>query len=346
MKVKLEYIWLDGYKPEPNLRSKTKVWDFDPLTTPKHHVKRELSLNGTIIPTPDELPDWSFDGSSTQQAEGSDSDCILNPVRVISDPQRHDGFLVLCEVLNPDGNPHPSNSRHLLDDDEDVWFGFEQEYTLMSDTKPLGFPTTGYPEPQGQYYCGVGLDNVVGRDIAEEHLEVCIQAKLDVTGINAEVMLGQWEYQLFSRGAKKASDDLWLSRYLLYRISEKYNVKIELHPKPVKGDWNGSGMHCNFSNFKMRNDGGADLFMDICEKFKKNHKKNIKEYGSNNNQRLTGLHETQSIKKFSYGVSDRGASIRIPIKTHLDQKGYLEDRRPASNADPYKVSKVILENII
>ena len=319
MKVKLEYIWLDGYKPEPNLRSKTKVWDFDPYTTVIH----EKTANGSAIPKVEELPEWSFDGSSTQQAEGSDSDCVLSPVRVIGDPQRHDGFL-----------------------DEDIWFGFEQEYTLMSDAKPLGFPTTGYPEPQGQYYCGVGTENAVGRDIAEEHLEVCLQANLGLTGINAEVMLGQWEYQLFGQGAQKASDDLWLSRFLLYRISEKYNVKIELHPKPVKGDWNGSGMHCNFSNSKMREEGGSDLFMDICENFKKNHKKNIKDYGSKNEQRLTGLHETQSIKKFSYGVSDRGASIRIPINTHLQEKGYLEDRRPASNADPYKVSNVILENII
>ena len=137
MKVKLEYIWLDGYKPEPNLRSKTKVWDFDPLATPKHQVKRQLTLNGTIIPTPDELPEWSFDGSSTKQAEGSDSDCILKPVRVISDPQRHDGFLVLCEVLNPDGNPHISNNRNILDNDEDVWFGFEQEYTFMEGRYPF-----------------------------------------------------------------------------------------------------------------------------------------------------------------------------------------------------------------
>ena len=336
MKVKLEYIWLDGTTPEPNLRSKTKIWEYDPLQKPAIQSKRTIADNGRIIPTPSELPEWSFDGSSTLQAEGKDSDCILIPIRVIMDPQRLDAFLVMCEVYNPNGTPHPSNTRNGIEEDDQYWFGLEQEYILTTKGKPLGFPTDGYPAPQGEYYCGVGTNNIVGRDIVEEHLQVCLEAGLNVTGINAEVMIGQWEYQLFAEGAKKAADDLWLSRFLLYRISERYEVKIDLTPKLIEGDWNGSGLHVNFSSDLMREAGGKDLFQSICEEFGENHDTHIAVYGSGNDKRLTGEHETQHIDKFTYGISDRSASIRVPISTIKNGwKGYLEDRRPASNADPY-----------
>ncbi|QDS97473.1 glutamine synthetase beta-grasp domain-containing protein [Adhaeretor mobilis] len=324
MSYKLEYIWLDGYTPEANLRSKTKVVDSEPKS-------------------PDDCPGWSFDGSSTEQAEGSSSDCLLKPVKLIADPQRKNASLVLCEVLAADGSVHPSNIRGSFEDDPDLWLGFEQEYTIMKDGAPLGFPRDGYPGPQGPYYCSVGYKNCVGRDLVEEHLDACLDAGLSVTGINAEVMKGQWEYQLFGKGAKSACDDVWLSRFLLHRTAEKYGVVIELHPKPVKGDWNGSGMHCNFSTTDIREKGGEEFIKGICEKFRGRHDEHIASYGSENDQRLTGLHETQSIEKFSFGVSDRGASIRIPIGTvQNDWKGYLEDRRPASNADPYKVTSKIL----
>lgn len=340
MLVKLEYIWLDGYKPESNLRSKTKVWDFDPNKDPKYNVLRE---NG---PCPEELPIWSFDGSSTQQAEGNSSDCLLKPVRVVADPKRKQAFLVMCEVLNPDGTPHISNTRHLINEDVNVWFGFEQEYTLIKNGKPLGFPKDGNPDPQGMYYCSVGTRNVNGREIAEEHLDTCLSAGLKLTGINAEVLLGQWEYQLLGKGNKRAADDLWLSRYLLHRICEKYSVHVEFHPKPVLGDWNGSGLHTNFSNTEMRDNGGEELFRGICEKLRSRHAEFIDNYGSSNELRLTGEYETADIKDFSYGISDRGSSIRIPVGVvNDDWKGYLEDRRPASNADPYKITKLISETI-
>ena len=326
---KFEYIWLDGYNPEPNLRSKTKVLHFD-------------EYNGEI----EKLPDWSFDGSSTQQAEGHSSDCVLKPVRVYPDPTRINAYLVMTEVMNIDGTPHPSNTRALIKNDSDeFWFGFEQEYTMMDGTRPMGFPKQGFPAPQGMYYCSVGNKNVAGRVIVEEHLDICLEAGLSLTGINAEVLLGQWEYQCFGKGAKKSADDLWISRYLLYRLTEEYGLGVELHPKPVEGDWNGSGMHVNFSTKHMREIGGEDLFKNICEAFAKHHKEHIDVYGSNNDMRLTGLHETQNIDTFSYGYSDRGASIRIPVCVHKTGKGYLEDRRPASNADPYKVVGRMLETL-
>lgn len=328
-KIKFEYIWLDGYKPEAGLRSKTKVLEFD-----SYHGELEA------------LPEWSFDGSSTQQAEGHSSDCLLKPVAVYPDADRKSAWLVVCEVLNPDGTPHVTNTRALIkDDSDDFWFGFEQEYVFIDNDLPLGFPEKGYPGPQGPYYCAVGAGNVAGREIVEEHLDLCLAAGLGITGINAEVLLGQWEYQCFGKGAKKASDDLVLSRYLLYRTAEKYGIKVNIHPKPLKGDWNGSGMHTNFSNYEMREVGGKELFESICESFRPVHKEHIAEYGSSNDQRLTGLHETQSIHQFSYGVSDRGSSIRIPVGTAQKWLGYLEDRRPASHADPYRVTARILKTV-
>jgi glutamine synthetase len=338
MIVKLEYVWLDGVKPEPSLRSKTKVIDVD---------SEKFPLGVDMV---DKLPTWSYDGSSTKQAEGSKSDCLLKPVRVIRDPQRKNAYLVMCEVLNPDGTPHETNTRHLINDNEgdDLWYGFEQEYTLVDKNgRPLGFPEHGYPEPQGPYYCAVGTRNVVGREIAEQHLDVCLSAGLNLTGINAEVMLGQWEYQLLGKGSKQGGDDLWLSRYLLHRICEQHDIQVEFHPKPVKGDWNGSGLHTNFSNKRMREEGGKGYILDICDKLKERHNEFIANYGSSNDERLTGKHETQHIDDFSIGESDRGASIRIPVGLVNDGwKGYLEDRRPASNADPYKITRLLSEVLV
>ena len=327
-KSKLEYIWLDGFQPTQSLRSKTRI---------------ERDFSGKV----EDCPIWSFDGSSTQQADGNDSDCLLKPVAIFPDPDRSNGYLVMTEVLNADGTPHISNGRATIDDDDnDFWFGFEQEYFLWDPVTnlPLGFPENGYPSPQGQYYCSVGAANAFGRDIVEEHLDQCLEAGINVEGINAEVATGQWEYQVFAKGAKNAGDQVWVARYLAERNAEKWGVTINLHPKPIHGDWNGSGMHANFSNEIMRTCGDEKVFNKICDGFGgKNIQKHIEVYGADNDQRLTGLHETQSIDKFSYGVSDRGASIRIPIGTVEDGwVGRLEDRRPASNGDPYKIASVIV----
>ena len=209
---------------------------------------------------------------------------------------------------------------------------------------PPGFPPGGYPAPQGPYYCSVGSEYCVGREIIEKHLDQCIECGINVEGINAEVMKGQWEYQVFAKGAAKAGDETWVSRYLLERTAEKYGYSINLEPKPIKGDWNGSGMHANFSNTLLRTCGSQAAFEQVCKAFEPVVADHIAVYGADNNQRLTGAHETQSIDQFSYGVSDRGASIRIGIATvEAGWKGWLEDRRPASNADPYKVASIIVK---
>jgi glutamine synthetase len=333
MATKLEYIWLDGYKPTQSLRSKTKIVD---------------DFGGTLA----ECPDWSFDGSSTEQAPGGSSDCILKPVFICPDPQRKSAYLVMCEVLDSTGKAHESNGRALIeDDDNDFWFGFEQEYFLWDPktNKPLGFPAGGYPGPQGPYYCSVGANNAFGREIIEEHLDACLDAGLNVEGINAEVAAGQWEFQIFAKGAKEAGDQIWVARYLLERIGESYGVSINWHCKPLgQLDWNGSGMHANFSNTTLRTAGSKDVYTKILEAFRPAEvvAAHIAVYGADNEQRLTGKHETASIHDYSYGVSDRGASIRIPLYTvQKGWKGYLEDRRPNSAADPYKVAAVIIKTV-
>jgi len=342
MKIKLEYVWLDGYEPEPNLRSKIKILDIpfegESSFSPMHWARNNFS----------KIPEWNFDGSSTRQAEGRLSDCILKPVKIYPDPLKSGfSFLVLCEVLNSDYSPHISNTRaKISNDNQDVWFGFEQEYVLRTFDKgrslPLGFESFEFPEEQGRYYCSVEHPYSSGGGIPEQHLEACLACGINVTGINAEVMLGPWEYQIFGTGEKTAADDLWISRFLLLRIAESCKIKVDFHPKPMQvGDWNGSGMHTNFSTQGMRETGGKELFDKICGELEKSHETAIGFYGSDNHLRLTGNHETQDIRKFSWGVSDRGASIRIPLSTSQSWKGYLEDRRPGSNADPYKVTNYL-----
>ena len=302
-KIKAEYIWIDGYKPTANLRSKTKIVD------------------GPIEKI-DNLPFWGFDGSSTLQADGNDSDCMLKPVYHVPDPIRGgDDILVMCEVLNADGSVHQSNNRAECVkisekySSHESWFGIEQEYTFLSGSHPLGFPDDGYPAPQGEYYCGLGANNIFGRDIVEEHMQLCLDAGLNISGINAEVMPGQWEFQIGPSGSPEVADQLWIARWLLYRIAEDYDVTVSIEPKPAKGDWNGAGAHTNFSTKAMREDGGYDVIIDACEKLGKNIDEHIKVYGDKNDERLTGLHETAKITEFKYGVSDRGASIRIPMQT-------------------------------
>ena len=323
---KLEYLWLDGCTPT-QIRYKTKVV--------KDFGKKE------------EAPVWGFDGSSTEQADGNNSDCVLKPVRVYPNPLEVNSSLVLCEVLNVDDTPHSTNTRRKLEEtvwnlsDGEDWVGYEQEYTLFVNDTPLGWPVVGEPKPQGDYYCGRN----VGEYISREHLNACIDAGISICGTNAEVMLGQWEYQIGAGGLIHMSDDLWVARWLLERICEKHGVNVSLHPKPQEGDWNGAGCHTNFSTKEMREEGGDLKIGEAIEKLEPKHQEHIEAYGVDNDQRLTGLHETCDINTFRWGVSDRGASIRVPWQVHRDGKGYLEDRRPSANCDPYVVAQKLLHTI-
>jgi glutamine synthetase len=323
-----EYIWVDGTRPTRKLRSKTKV----------------------MADGDSDFPSWTFDGSSTAQAAGGNSDCKLMPMFSCPDPIRGgDHKLVMCEVWNFDNTPHETNTRAPLREAVEKyghlepWFGIEQEYTMFKSGRPLGWPEGGYPAPQGPFYCGVGADEVFGRDIVERHAKACLDAGLALAGINAEVMPGQWEYQIGAIGALEVGDHLWLSRWLLYRLGEEYGVTMTLHPKPVRGDWNGAGAHTNFSTAAMRKPGGMAAIKACIKALEPRHDLHIAAYGDGIEQRLTGLHETCSHRDFRWGVSDRGASIRIPAHVAEDGYGYLEDRRPNANVDPYEVARLLLE---
>ena len=332
-KILAEYIWLDGQKPTQKLRSKTKILS--------HEVKSVA-----------DIPLWGYDGSSTYQAQGHFSDLRLKPVKFIPDPIHGEpNILVLCEVYHPDGRPHESNARHKLIEiaekhkDQEPIFGIEQEYTLFEGNQPLGWPDKGFPAPQGGYYCGVGNDEVYGREVVDAHLHACLRAGLEVAGINSEVMPAQWEFQIGPLPPLEVADQVWLGRWLLYRVAEEFDVSATLYPKPVKGDWNGAGAHTNFSTREMRAPGGMKAIEAACEKLGKRHEAHIKVYGAHNEERLTGLHETCSMHEFRWGVSDRGASIRIPMATADEGMGYLEDRRPAANMDPYQVCGIMIETV-
>jgi glutamine synthetase len=245
--------------------------------------------------------------------------------------------------------PHESNTRAACVEvaeryaDHEPWFGIEQEYTFFKDGRPHGFPTGGFPAPQGGYYCGVGADEIWGRDVVEAHTKACMDAGIAISGTNAEVMIGQWEFQVGPAGPVEVSDQLWLARWLLYRIAEDFDISAHLTPKPVKGDWNGAGAHTNFSTNEMRSN--YDAIIAACEALGKNADLHIQHYGAGIEERLTGLHETAPWTEYFYGVSNRGASVRIPWQVAKDGKGYIEDRRPNANVDPYVVTRLITDTV-
>ncbi|XP_018485900.2 glutamine synthetase cytosolic isozyme 1-3 [Raphanus sativus] len=331
-----EYIWIGGSGMD--IRSKART------------------LPGPVS-DPSKLPKWNYDGSSTGQAAGDNSEVILYPQAIFRDPfRRGDNILVMCDAYTPAGDPIPTNKRHNASKifshpnvaKEVPWYGIEQEYTLMQKgvNWPIGWPIGGFPGPQGPYYCGVGADKAIGRDIVDAHYKACLYAGISISGVNGEVMPGQWEFQVGPVEGISAGDQVWVARYLLERITEISGVNVSFDPKPVPGDWNGAGAHCNYSTKTMRNDGGLAVIKKAIEKLQVKHKEHIAAYGEGNERRLTGKHETADINTFSWGVANRGASVRVGRDTEKEGKGYFEDRRPASNMDPYVVTSMIAETTI
>ena len=344
-KILLEYVWIDS---DDNLRSKTKIIS-----------KIDVKI--------DNIPEWNFDGSSTGQAEGKESDVIIKPCSLYNNPFINyiEAYLVLCDCWNKDNTPHLNNNRIKLVDtalkceNDKPLFGIEQEYIIFErneyfkgdENKNVRLPYNWFEHHkpgfggQGPYYCSVGGGVCFGRKIVDKHLELCLKAGLSICGTNAEVMASQWEYQIGPLPPLEVSDQMWISRYILNKISEEFNCVISFHPKPYKGDWNGSGGHTNFSTLNMRNPNGIDYIFEACQKLEKTHHLHMQVYGNNNNERLTGLHETSSIDDFSWGISNRGKSIRIPLNVSNEKCGYLEDRRPAANLDPYLVCEKLCSSI-
>lgn len=338
MNTLLEYIWLDS---EGNTRSKTKVF--------KKNKNLDMDLN--II------PEWNYDGSSTNQASTDSSEVILRPVKFVKDPFRKEtinteSFLVLCETYDTAGNPLITNSRHLAvkifdspSDHKEPMFGLEQEFFIsrLSGTNliPISFPDNqSQPRPQGDYYCGVGGSNIYARVLIEKILDLLLYCNLPITGLNAEVAPAQWEFQVCSTGID-AADSLILLRYICNRQLEKHNLYMDISSKPISGDWNGSGCHINYSTDLMRKEGGYKYIETAIKNLSKLHSLHIKHYGDDNYLRLTGKHETSSLTEFSYSVSGRNTSIRIPSLTKENKYGYFEDRRPSSSLDPYKSTALL-----
>lgn len=330
-KTIIDYLWIDGTTPVPTIRSKVKILD-------KNHSLTRLR----------DIPIWGFDGSSTNQAPSNASDCVLKPVAMFSNPLEELGVIALCEVYTIEDDPHPTNSRRKLAkvvdyfDSQDPWAGIEQEYTLLNAfNRPLGWPLDKDPAPQGDYYCGRNA----GEDIVREHMTACLSAGLLYTGHNAEVMLGQWEYQIGVGRILDVADHLWVARWLLEKIAKSKGATVSHHPKLMEGDWNGAGAHTNFSTKNMRLAGGDNIIHKAIKKLEVKHDEHIKVYGEANAKRLTGKHETCPITEFQWGISDRGASVRIPWQVARDGMGYLEDRRPAANIDPYIVCEKLVSTI-
>ena len=339
MKIIAEYIWRDSLG---SLRSKTKILICDETSIP---LKVETYTT------------WNYDGSSTGQATTENSEVILKPVKIYKNPLRNNSnnlvnTLVLCETyVYGDDNimiPHENNTRNsafnTFNDnlDKNPMFGLELEFFLFRNGKPLAMPKYPYeyPSPQGDYYCGVGSRNIYLRNMIEEVLIAALEMGLGITGLNAEVAPGQWEFQVCNTGID-ACDQFVIFKYILEMIGERHNVEINYHPKPIEGDWNGSGCHVNFSTKGMRAEGGYKLILESINKLKLKHNEHMIVYGHDNDKRLTGKHETADFNTFSYGVADRGCSIRIPKSTYENQYGYFEDRRPSSNIDPYVVCEKI-----
>ncbi|XP_075969945.1 glutamine synthetase 1, mitochondrial-like [Anticarsia gemmatalis] len=334
-KILATYIWIDG--SGINLRSKDRVLNEFPCDLSK-------------------VPNWAFDGSSTGQAKTNDSDTVLTPVAIYKDPFRKcPHVLVLCETYHGDGSPtktnHRSHCANVLSSisDQEPWFGIEQEYTMFdSDMWPIGWPKTrGFPVLKSKFsYCGMG-EYVAGREIVESHARACIYAGLDYGGSNAEVMKGSWEFQVGTTMGVKAPDDLWVGRYLLGRIAEQYGIIISYHPKPMGKHQPGIGCHHNFSVRKMREEGGITEIERVCKILCDKHKTYMQNYGLGdgieNRKRLTGIFETASFDECRWAVADRGASIRLQRSVKTKKKGFLEDRRPAGDCDPYRVCSLLAD---
>lgn len=331
----VEYIWTDYIN---KFRSKCRVLPID------------------YQPTLTDIPNWNYDGSSTGQASGKESEVIIKPRFLFIDPFRPNGYMVICDTYDQHGNPLENNHRfkaEIIFQSTNLyqpWFGLEQEYFLVDPetSRPLGFPKHGQPRPQGPYYCGVGTHAVYGRDIVEEHLQACLKSGIKISGINAEVAPGQWEFQVGPCLGIEGGDHLMAARYLLERVAEQHGVYVDYSPKPIENaDINGSGCHINFSTLEMREGSGdkdgIEFIKQAIKKLETKHNEHMLVYGNDNHKRLTGKHETARYDEFTSGWGNRGASIRIGSDTIANRKGYFEDRRPASNIDPYLATSKLFE---
>ena len=342
--VRASYVWCSGGDSHHDIRGKDRTLTFTAeqmLLTPQEALAAGL------------FPSWNFDGSSTNQAKGLDTEIMIKPVSAFPSPFPTAApdirrFIVLCECFLPSGEPTPDNYRFVArtvfgadPKNLEPWFGMEQELVLVDafTRHPIGWPQYGFPAPQGPYYCGNGANAAFGRQYHDKFYELALSMGLKISGTNAEVLPSQWEFQVGPCVGIEAGDHLTVARWLYVRLLEGDRADVDFRAKPFpQGDWNGSGLHTNFSTTETRAEGGLSKIYEYIERMSKTVAHDIPFYGSDNNQRLTGAHETSRIDQFGFGVGTRGTSIRIPNEVNKEKKGYFEDRRPAADADPYLVS--------
>jgi glutamine synthetase len=350
--ITVEYIWIGGRDTHTDLRSKVRRISVPNFTPNLSYIQ----LNEQYL---SKIPIWNFDGSSgitgmTKINSEDDTEIILKPVAICNDPFRKDSSLwILAECCLSDEQPHESNTRYDAAsifqqyENEHPWYGLEQEYVMIDPKteRPLGWTRFEQPENQGKNYCGNGYRTVFRRDLLEKHFQACIEAGLTVSGYNAEVMPGQYEFQIGPVEGIAAADQLIFARFILLRIAEEAQLIVSYSPKPIKGNWNGSGLHHNFSTKRMREEGGYDEIEKVIQELERRHSLHLRMYGEDNQTRLTGKHETSSFIEFSYGVGTRNTSVRIPNESKKFQKGYFEDRRPSANCDPYHSTSILMQAV-
>ena len=323
MTYSLEYIWLGGSN---EFRSKVRIMD-------------EL---------PDFPPVWNYDGSSTGQATTETSQCTLIPVRTYTDRKNPTYIYVLCDT--PERRQMTS-----IQDTLDMWVGFEQEFFIWDLVMDRSIGSYGNMPPQGPYYCGV--EAIAGYDYCRKHTVAdllrlteliarrCCDIGCELTGYNLEVAPGQTEIQVMSRSALKACDDLMMMRFMAHRVLIAERCKPVWDPKPLGPEWNGTGLHTNISTGATRCEGGIRAIHEYMDLLSQKHAEHLTVYGSGNETRLTGRHETSSMNIFTWSVGGRHTSVRIPSEVSLAGCGYFEDRRPAGNANPYLIAERILRTL-
>ncbi|GJQ88142.1 hypothetical protein Trydic_g13147 [Trypoxylus dichotomus] len=333
----VEYVWIDG--TGEHLRSKARTLEY----IPDNHK---------------EVPPWGCDSNASMLPVPKETDVLLVPVAMYNDPfRRSNNKLVLCDTYEFDGKPLPTNNRKSCCEalnkvcDQEIMWGLEQQYMVMDmDERPYGWPVClGEPRRHKGYYCAVGGDKVFARELSESHYRACLYAGVQIASTHPDAVPGQWEFQIGVSPGIKGPDDLWMARYILARISEEYGLYTCLHPKRFD-NMPGCSCHVNFSTKVTRKDNGLSTLEGYMQKLSKRHEEHLRKYdpygGQQNKLRLTGKDGTSAVDNFTSGVGDKSLSVRITKETETKKKGYIEDRRPASNSDPYAVCDMVVRTCL
>ncbi|KAH9628059.1 hypothetical protein HF086_018034 [Spodoptera exigua] len=232
--------------------------------------------------------------------------------------------------------------------EQEPWFGMEQYFYLMNptDLRPVGWPKGGYPQSSPLYYCGTGGDKIFGRELIDAHSRCCLYAGIPMWSTNPEVVPSQWQYRVGPSVGINAGDDAWMARFILKILAEQFGVSISFDPKPV-AEWSTSAAGVNFSTLATRGENGISVIQKGIKKLAASHERHIKVYDAHGElDNKTPLSGETMTEKFSAGIADRSCSIRIPRIVAENKCGFLEDRRPASNSDPYQVIDALMRTVI